>query len=75
MTGQSGRPLVVAAVLHVKFGECSRDGRWLIQPTAKYECYRCGSTEGPVTGPGPVASFVEHVKRIHATRCAAAVAS
>ncbi|MFJ1581757.1 hypothetical protein ACIOC1_00270 [Streptomyces sp. NPDC088197] len=70
MTARNARPRALAAVLHVDFGQCTRDGRWLSQPSARYECYRCGGTEGPVTGPHPVASFVEHVKRVHATRCA-----
>jgi hypothetical protein len=72
---RSARPRALAAVLHVDLGQCARDGRWLSQPSATYECYRCGGTEGPVTGPRPVASFVEHVKRVHATRCAVADAT
>lgn len=63
--------LWVAAVLDIKCGEQARDGRWIVQPTARYDCHRCGTTEGPVTGLGPVKAFVEHVKRIHAGRCPA----
>jgi hypothetical protein len=40
-------------------------------PTARYDCHRCGTTEGPVSGPRPVRAFVEHVRTVHAGRCPA----
>jgi len=38
---------------------------------ARYDCHRCGATEGPVTGPSTVRAFVEHVRSVHASRCRA----
>lgn len=67
--------LVVVAVLHINCGEFSRGGHWIREPTARYDCHRCGVTEGPVTGARPVAAFAEHVKRIHRERCSALAAT
>ena len=50
----------VAAVLEVVFDTV---------PAARYRCFRCGTTEGPVTGAGPVKAFVDTVKAVHAGRC------
>ena len=55
MTGRA-----VAAVLEVVFDSV---------PAARYQCFRCGATEGPVIGAGPVKSFVDTVKAVHAGRC------
>lgn len=63
--------LWVAAVLDIKCGEQDRLGWWVVEPTARYDCHRCGTTEGPVTGARPVKAFVEHVKSVHAGRCPA----
>lgn len=57
------RPTVVAGFLHVDLGGV---------PRARYECRRCGVTEGPVSGPGPVRIFVEQVRDVHRGRCRAA---
>ncbi|HCA88191.1 MAG TPA: hypothetical protein DEQ61_23635 [Streptomyces sp.] len=37
---------------------------------ARYECLRCRTTEGPVTGAEPVAIFTQTVQSVHRTRCA-----
>ncbi|MFI0894867.1 hypothetical protein [Streptomyces sp. NPDC020983] len=58
----TSRPQQITGLLHVVFGD---------SPAARYDCHRCGTTEGPVTGPRPVASFVEHVRAVHAGRCSA----
>lgn len=63
--------LWVAAVLHIKCGERDRSGQWLVEPTARYDCHRCGTTEGPVTGFHSVKVFAEQVKAVHASRCPA----
>lgn len=59
----------VAAELVVVLGEQARNGRWVTQPSARYDCHRCGSTEGPVTGLRAVTVFVEQVRGTHAGRC------
>lgn len=56
------RPVAVTGLLHVDMSE---------YPRARYECRRCGTTEGPVSGAGPVADFVERVRDVHRGRCAA----
>lgn len=67
--------LFVAAELLIDCGEWSSSrGRWVTQPTARYDCHLCDTTEGPVTGEGPVKSFVEHVKTVHRGRCSAQMA-
>lgn len=63
--------LWVAAELDIKCGEMDRSGDWVVEPTARYDCHRCGTTEGPVTGLHPVRVFVEQVKAVHAARCPA----
>jgi hypothetical protein len=55
----------VGAELRVVFGEQGTT------PTARYDCHRCGTTEGPVSGPVPVRAFVEHVRAVHSRRCPA----
>jgi hypothetical protein len=59
---------VIAAELRITC-EQVRDGRTVVEPTARYDCHRCGATEGPVYGAAPVRSFVEHVRQVHAGRC------
>jgi hypothetical protein len=71
MTTQRTSTLFVAAELYVNCGQQERNGRWSQEPTARYDCHRCGATEGPVAGVKPVRAFVEHVKAIHAGRCPA----
>jgi hypothetical protein len=61
----------VAAELHIKGGTGARSTE---EPMAFYTCHRCDTTEGPVYGVRPVQAFVEHVKRVHATRCSAPAA-
>lgn len=41
------------------------------QPRAKYECLRCRTTEGPVTGAAAVKDFVANIRARHAATCAA----
>ncbi|RPK85098.1 hypothetical protein [Streptomyces sp. ADI98-10] len=36
---------------------------------ARYDCYLCRTTEGPVHGPDQVAAFVADVKTAHNARC------
>jgi hypothetical protein len=73
MTGRQPSVQWVAAELHIKCGYLARDGS-TEEPTAYYRCHRCSSTEGPVSGVRAVQAFVEHVKPVHARRCAAIAA-
>jgi hypothetical protein len=59
---------VIAAELRITW-EQLREGRIVFEPAARYDCHRCGTTEGPVYGTAPVRSFVEHVRQVHAGRC------
>ncbi|MEU7596408.1 hypothetical protein AB0B79_25760 [Streptomyces sp. NPDC039022] len=64
----------VAGALFVDLGEGREDRRtghirWSRPPRARYECLRCGTTEGPVTGAAAVARFVATIRTTHPTRC------
>ncbi|MEU2111856.1 hypothetical protein [Streptomyces sp. NPDC019507] len=39
------------------------------EPRARFECLRCRTTEGPVSGPADVREFVANVRTDHLTRC------
>jgi hypothetical protein len=41
------------------------------QPRARFECLRCHTTEGPVTGPHAVAAFVARIQTDHRATCPA----
>jgi hypothetical protein len=38
------------------------------QPRARYECLRCHTVEGPVTGPAEVKRFVATIRDAHVCR-------
>lgn len=40
-------------------------------PRARYECLRCRTTEGPVTGAEAVKAFVATIRQRHAATCTA----
>lgn len=65
-----GRPATqlqeVVSVLRIDAGEPG-----VRQPNASYQCHRCHTTEGPVSGRDTVITFVETVSDVHRTRCAA----
>lgn len=68
---------VLTGALFVDLGEGREDRRtghirWSRPPRARYECLRCGTTEGPVTGPSDVAAFVATIRTTHPTRCTTA---
>lgn len=69
------RMQTVTAVLSIDCGDGRETGRgtfrYTRQPRAKYECLRCRSTEGPVTGPDAVRDFVARVRDVHRTKCTA----
>lgn len=64
-------PQQIAAELRIVAEELTADGRSIFAPSARYDCHRCGATEGPVTGRGPVRAFAECVRDVHAGRCPA----
>ncbi|WP_329177849.1 hypothetical protein [Streptomyces sp. NBC_01477] len=59
----------IAAELRITAEEETPDGRWIYSPSARYDCHRCGVTEGPVFEPRAITAFAEHVRGIHAGRC------
>lgn len=65
-----GRPAtqmqVVVSVLRIDAGEPG-----VRQPNASYQCRRCHTTEGPVSGRDTVITFVETVSDVHRARCEA----
>jgi len=58
----------ITGALSVKFGRQTRDGRWIEQPAAKYECLIC-ETSGIVTGADDVRHFVATIRDSHAATC------
>jgi hypothetical protein len=48
------------------------DGRGVRQPSAKYECYLCGATDGPVYGAPAVFAFAASASSDHRANCTAA---
>lgn len=66
MTGQR-----VTGALFVDLGVARPDGTWTRPPRARYECVACHTTEGPVTGPYTVASFVARIQTDHRAACPA----
>ncbi|GAA4663042.1 hypothetical protein [Streptomyces youssoufiensis] len=63
--GRPARPDLrrVTGALFVDFGDRERP------PRARYQCLRCRTVEGPVTGAPLVAEFVSSVRAVHAARC------
>ncbi|WP_030798892.1 hypothetical protein [Streptomyces sp. NRRL S-337] len=66
---QARRPLVITGALYVDMGQQNHAGRWVRPPRARYECLRCRTTEGPVSGAADVAQFVATIRAAHPTRC------
>ncbi|MGW6481276.1 hypothetical protein ACWGDS_25845 [Streptomyces sp. NPDC055059] len=46
--------------------------RYFKPPRARYECLRCGGSEGPVIGAPAVREFVRDIRTEHHTRCTTA---
>ena len=65
----TARPRVITGALYVDMGRQLQSGRWVEQPRARYECLRCRTVEGPVTGPSDVAEFVAAIRATHQTHC------
>ncbi|MER7047757.1 hypothetical protein [Streptomyces jumonjinensis] len=53
----------------IKRGDLTGHIEYRRPPRAVYACLRCGTQEGPVTGPLAVRRFVDTVRAVHATRC------
>lgn len=49
----------------IKNGERAGQIKYTRQPRAKYECLRCRTLEGPVTGPEAVKRFAATVQAAH----------
>jgi len=49
----------------IKHGDRAGQIKYTRQPRAKYECLRCNSLEGPVTGPDKVRKFVARIRTAH----------
>ncbi|MFK0124932.1 hypothetical protein ACIQSP_16650 [Streptomyces nigra] len=49
----------------IKHGERAGQIKYTRQPRAKFECLRCHTLEGPVTGPEAVKRFVATVRTAH----------
>ncbi|MFI5755654.1 hypothetical protein [Streptomyces sp. NPDC051569] len=66
---------VLNAQLVVDCGEGRASGRgsftYTRPPRARYDCHRCGTREGPVTGPDAVIRFVAEIRSAHRDRCTA----
>lgn len=60
---------VVTGALYIDCGQQVAGGRWVRQPRARYECLRCHTTEGPVTGPDDVRAFVSSIRTDHRADC------
>ena len=58
----------ITGALTIRFGQQLRDGRWVEQPAAKYECLLCETTE-IVTGAAAVTRFVQTIRNTHRTTC------
>lgn len=75
MTG----PARVIGALYVDLGEGreirhgDRTGQvtYRRQPRARFECIRCRTVEGPVTGPEAVKRFVARIQQDHRATCPA----
>ncbi|WP_098892242.1 hypothetical protein [Streptomyces sp. or3] len=61
-----GRAIIGA--LSTKFGRQTRDGRWIEQPAAKYECLVCETTE-VVRGADKVQRFTQTIRITHPATC------
>jgi hypothetical protein len=58
----------IVGALYVDCGEQLKNGTWIRQPRARYECVPCRIREGPVTGAAAVIAFVSTIRaRHHAT--------
>ncbi|MCP3817805.1 hypothetical protein NLX86_06545 [Streptomyces sp. A3M-1-3] len=69
MTGR----VEVTGALFVDLGHQLKDGTWARPPRARYECLRCHTREGPVTGAVQVAGFVATARTDHRANCPANV--
>lgn len=49
----------------IKQGERAGQIKYTRQPRAKYECLRCNTLEGPVTGPEAVKRFTATIQAAH----------
>lgn len=72
MTPRIATRQIVTGALYIDMGQQSRGGdRWVRPPRARYECLRCHTTEGPVTGPDTVRAFVASIRTDHRANCPA----
>ncbi|MFF6904552.1 hypothetical protein ACFY9Q_01250 [Streptomyces sp. NPDC012389] len=58
----------IAGALSIKFGRQTRDGRWVEQPAAKYECLLCETTQ-VVQGADKVQHFTQTIRITHPATC------
>lgn len=49
----------------IRSGDRAGQIRWTRQPRAKFECLRCNTSEGPVSGPREVTAFVARIRTDH----------
>ncbi|MGW0550522.1 hypothetical protein [Streptomyces altiplanensis] len=61
----------ITAALFVDCGQTRHDGTYVRPPRARYECLSCHTTEGPITGPTKVATFVGRIRTDHRATCPA----
>lgn len=58
----------ITGALSMKFGRRTRDGEWVEQPAAKYECLLCETTEA-VVGAERVTAFAQTIRTAHPATC------
>ncbi|MGY4903287.1 hypothetical protein [Streptomyces sp. 900116325] len=59
----------ITGALSVQFGRQLKGGTWAELPRAKYECFACRTTEGPVVGAAAVTAFVQTIRATHKANC------
>lgn len=55
----------IDGVLTTTFGRQLKNGTWAEHPKAKYECFVCRHTEGPVVGAAAVIAFNQTIRITH----------
>ncbi|WP_228975011.1 hypothetical protein [Streptomyces sp. DH12] len=56
----------------IRHGDRAGQITWRRQPRARFECLRCHTVEGPVTGPLAVQRFAATIRTTHRATCPAA---
>lgn len=76
MNGRHLATQVITAALFIDCGQGREDKTtgqitYSRPPRARYECLRCHTTEGPVTGARAVQAFVARIRTSHRATCPA----